>query len=381
MEGMELSKIKVLEYLSTHRGSVDQKELKALQITDLSSVLRELLEQSQIKVSSTGDSVRVDLCAKAMSSNFALVLEEVGQCGTSGVDQATLATKLRMPKTEVAKALHSLVAQRFVQERRSFTNRAKKVYLLSSLEPSDVVTGGTLYCGEELDTNFVDGVRCLLVSYIYEEKIVTLTRIQEWIRSVMSGRSAAQNSDNAVARYCASPVSVVSDFSVRSPIPPSSAQRVMTAAASLPTKQISDEDVKRIVNSLVLDGVADTFTSQEGIPLYRLAVGKNVMRHFTVMKRPASMMLKEEANVKEEGTGRGGSRPTLDRQGEQMVPAPISEVSAGASPHDLRDIECDEWNYMPAMGFPCLSCPSLSACEEKGVVNPFKCPYIREWLQ
>lgn len=188
---LETDKTRLVEYLTQHEEAVSQKSLREhlrLNGEQFSAALRDLLEQNRVSIFRlpATNELMISLSTKGLSDNFARVLQEVRRCGSSGIDQATLADVLRMPRTEIAKALRALVSQRYIQEWRSFTNKAKKVYLLFHLEPSTQVTGGALYCGEELDVSLVDSLRSLIASFVYRKKVASLSEIQQFMESLMT---------------------------------------------------------------------------------------------------------------------------------------------------------------------------------------------------
>lgn len=185
---LETDKTRLVEYLTRQENAVSQKTLRehlGLSGEQFSAALRDLLEQNRVDIfrGSGSNELMVSLSTKGLSDNFARVLQEIRRSGSSGIDQAGLIEALRMPRTEITKALRALVSQRYIQERRSFTNRAKKVYLLFNLEPSTQVTGGSLYCGEELDVHLVDSLRSLIASFVYKKGVASLFEIQQFMRS------------------------------------------------------------------------------------------------------------------------------------------------------------------------------------------------------
>lgn len=403
----------IISYLIRQGKPVSHKILREQSKLDknrLSEVLGSLVSQNRVALINDGNDVLVKLANSGLSGNAQLVYQEVERGGSSGVDQASLSSKLRIPKAEVAKALHTLVDLRYIQERRSFTNKAKKIYLLVGVEPSDQVTGGAFYCGEELDVNFVDNLRCLIVSFVFQKSSVSMLDIQHFFKTVRDVSGHAASSSSSLHECASSPVSVVSSSTAEGlsfshptgPRSPSSFsteqtaqrrhQQVYAAASSLASKVISDSDVEKLTRSLVLDGVlVEKMGSgvHHGIVTYTIATGKNVMRHFSAMPRSHHQDMEdfgkgESIGAKRSRSLRSSSESTphetsamrllrhgLQRSG-RMVPAPISQCAAGA-------LDESDWSYMPAVGFPCLGCPQLHVCGAGSVVNPMECLYLEEW--
>lgn len=166
--------------------------------TRISEAVRGLIQAGKVTItkgttigSSSGNgegggqaAIYVSLAAGTdLGENAHLVYKAIHASGASGVDQQQLASRLRMPKSDILKALKSLTQQLKIKEERSFSNRAKKVYLLFHLQPSAQVTGGTLYCGEDLDTAFVDDLRQRIVFFVSRYRSVSLGQIESELLS------------------------------------------------------------------------------------------------------------------------------------------------------------------------------------------------------
>lgn len=139
--------------------------------------------------------IYVQLAKGDMSESFSLVYEAIRESGASGMDQQQLASRLRIPKSDILKALRSLTQSQRIQEQRSFTNRAKKIYLLFHLQPSAQVTGGTLYCGEDLDVALVDELRQRIVSFVSRFRTVGLRQIESFVEEQTTGGGTGLSPD------------------------------------------------------------------------------------------------------------------------------------------------------------------------------------------
>lgn len=395
----------------------------------IAAALRGLLEGRQVTLrrGSAGDTQTYLSLAHDLTESVSVVLDAIRASGTTGVDQVQLASKLRLAKTEVLKALHSLMAQKLIQERRSFTNRAKRIYLLYNLEPSAQVTGGTFYCGEELDVAYVDELRRRIVAFVSLKLSVSLDQIVRYLEEACGGGGGAFSESVMAATSLSSPITFInasgaSDFATVPPTTP------------LPNnKRLARRDVLLLTQTLVLDGVLDEVQPSERLEVqYQLSSGCNVMRHFTCQRKrsrapsanagnhsgsttapssssssggvttSSSVSAAADALVREALAGHFGStvaasasssssgdvveneESTQIRRRRQALltimaeeglwePAPISQPSAG---------EGNGWAYMPASGLPCLGCPQLAMCSTsgKGIINPRQCAYLKEWL-
>jgi hypothetical protein len=146
----------------------------------LNSILRNLVSSQRIAFQRDHTGEYQIIAKSAMPEKLAVVLEALRGCGASGADVTMIATKTKMIKTEVAKALSQLTAQGAIRDTRSVTNRAKKVYVLAEFEQSVEVTGGTFYNEKrELDTEFINKVRNDIVALIRDRlKVATLADLK-----------------------------------------------------------------------------------------------------------------------------------------------------------------------------------------------------------
>ncbi|KPI87528.1 hypothetical protein ABL78_3371 [Leptomonas seymouri] len=397
-------------------------------------VIRQLMEQNRVRLrrGTGGDNQIYISIVNNINESLSLVLDAVRASGESGIDQTQLLNKVRMPKTELGKALAALAAKNLIKEHRSFTNRAKRIYTLFHIDPSAHVTGGTMYCGEDLDTAFVDEWRRELVRFVSTRRMVGFDQLKRHVEAVQSASSGSTNSaaqmasgggaggGGSGASPMVPPVVTVIDSAytrpVSSPSNPTAATSSVSnntlnsgvagaANTSFTSKQLSEVDLRTLIQTLVLDGVLEMLVpdSQEEViaPQYQVACGQNAMRHFTVQARmrqrgpsavdgapPRQRTCHEGAEATARAAGASSAPQFLPdieydnvssamdvlRQASLWEPAPVSRPSAQEA--------VDGWSYMPAIGFPCLGCPLLGQCSVsgRGVVNPKSCAYLKDWL-
>ncbi|KAG5490420.1 hypothetical protein JKF63_00540 [Porcisia hertigi] len=456
---MSLSSSMTVEQRILHRLSTCAEEAipyerlkKELQLgtSGGEGAVRQLMEQNRVRLRrGTGADTQIYISiVNNINENLSLVLDAVRASGSTGIDQTQLLSKVRMPKTELGKALTALAAKNLIKEHRSFTNRAKRIYTLFNIDPSSHITGGAMYCGEEIDVAFVDEWRRELTRFVSTRRMVSFDQIKrhaEGVQSAGGGRvngsapPSAVYTSNHLHDTPTQPGSVPVVFTmINSTVQrpggggPSSSSGMMTSVGgnhSFVAKQLSEQDLRTLVNTLVLDGVLEMLvpatTEEVNTPQYQLACGQSVMRHFTAQTRrlrqrplspgmegPASQRGRHEndsasgsagylaaalssstsaahgaggygRDLGESGglfsniEGDGVCRSTMDalRQSSLWEPAPVSQPSA-------KDA-IDSWSYMPAVGFPCLGCPLLEQCSSscRGLVNPKSCAYLKDWLQ
>lgn len=364
-------------------SDVLQQELGA-DAKETASALRALLENRRVTLrrGGAGDTRTYLSLSNDLSENFSLVLDAIRASGCTGVDQAQLASKLRLPKSEILKAIHALLAQKHIQERRSFTNRAKRIYLLFHLKPSSQVTGGTLYCGEELDTPFVDELRRRMVALVTHKRSVSLAEMTKFLEEECAmGNAGGDGGD----RGGTSPHSTGPSFSASPFASPSNPIAFISSSGGsifpgvppnpIPTpmhsKRVLPRDVQVLLQSLVLDGVLDEVRDPGQVSQYQLTTGNNIMRHFTCQRKR-----QRGSDAMVPGSSHRQQLLALMHDVGLWEPAPVSQPTAGLS-------EAGGWSYMAGQGFPCLGCPMLATCtaSDKGLINPVQCSYLNEWLE
>lgn len=132
---------------------------------EVKEALRSLIEAQRLQVSMTVDKGHLlTLPRAAMTDGTQLVLAVIQDAGSNGIDAVSVGTRTKLPRAEVLKSLQALIASGAIKETRNFVNRAQKIYMLATLEPSDRVTGGSFFTNRVLDTEFIIAARDVIHS-------------------------------------------------------------------------------------------------------------------------------------------------------------------------------------------------------------------------
>jgi DNA-binding HxlR family transcriptional regulator len=198
----------------------------------LGETIRSLMETRRVAIHSV-EGERYISAVNHLAEGLAVVYDLIRSSGCEGVDQTTICSRAKLPKTEVTKALNQLIAQQRIKDIRCFSNKAKKLYILFELEPSEAVTGGTFYNdARDIDVSFVDNMRSKIVGFIGSKKIASLPQVEAFIEMQHLG------------------------------------------------KAVSSREIRQVVATLEMDGIVDIVCqSGETSHLLQLAQGKNVTRH------------------------------------------------------------------------------------------------------
>ncbi|CUG94078.1 RNA polymerase III Rpc34 subunit, putative [Bodo saltans] len=198
----------------------------------LGETIRTLMESRRVAIHSV-EGERYISAVNHLAEGLAVVYDLIRSSGCEGVDQTTICSRAKLPKTEVTKALNQLIAQQRIKDIRCFTNKAKKLYILFELEPSEAVTGGTFYNdARDIDVAFVDNMRSKIVGFIGSKKIASISQVEAFIEMQHLGKS------------------------------------------------VSFREIRQVVATLEMDGIVDVVCQPgESSDLLQLAQGKNVTRH------------------------------------------------------------------------------------------------------
>lgn len=205
MEGLSDLELSILTIVAAGSAegvrfsTIKQQVAHTAELAKVTDAIRGLLSASKIQMKRTdadGEYI-VTLKKSLMPENFAIVLDVVRSAGAAGIDAATLAAKTKLVKSEVVKALNQLTQQGYVKDTRCFTNKAKKLYILSDIEPSTQVTGGTFYTEErDIDVALVDQARAKIVHLVKaKESLSTLQIKQELDSAGLSKRLSVREVD------------------------------------------------------------------------------------------------------------------------------------------------------------------------------------------
>lgn len=210
-----------------------QRDFRDVEPKLLSDAIRALVESRRASIQQV-DGERYICVVNNLAEGLAVIFDLIRASGCEGIDQTTLCSKAKLSKSEVTKALNQLLTQQRIKDIRCFSNKAKKLYMLFELEPSELVTGGAFYNEQrDIDVGFVDSLRGRITAFVSLKKIVTLAQICQMI------------------------------------------------ATEMPLKTLSHKEVSELVGTLEMDGVIECIHSQQprSQQHFQLASGQNVTRH------------------------------------------------------------------------------------------------------
>lgn len=166
-----------------------QRDLRDVEPKILVEAMRSLVASRKVSISQV-DGERVISMANNLAEGLAVVFDLIRSSGCEGIDQVTICAKAKLPKTEVTKALTQLQNQQRIKDIRCFSNKAKKLYMLAELEPSEAVTGGAFYNEQrDIDVPFVDDLRGRIVAFVTSMTSASMSQIAQMIQLNMTGKT------------------------------------------------------------------------------------------------------------------------------------------------------------------------------------------------
>lgn len=156
-----------------HRGMMDdsaklyqQSELQHMSGSPtpqaLMKIVQELINAKMVKLLQQGGTLAFQVVSleeaskvQSLSADEAMVYSYVEAAGREGIWTKTIRAKTNLHQQVVARCLKTLEGHRYIKTVKSVKYPTRKIYMLSSLEPSIEVTGGPWFSESEMDTVFI----------------------------------------------------------------------------------------------------------------------------------------------------------------------------------------------------------------------------------
>eukprot|EP00842_Homolaphlyctis_polyrhiza_P005584 jgi/Hompol1/6026/HPOL_002352-RA len=149
-------------------------ELPSRNSAQLAEVLNTLVKKNLVEFMTLGTTLQVRaLSSDEFTKQSSLTEDEnkvyqwIRQSQTKGTWIKDIKTKSGMHAQVVTQTIKNLEKRGLIKSVKSVKHPTKKLYMLSELEPSTEVTGGTWYTDQELDVEFIDQMSEQLRKYIY----------------------------------------------------------------------------------------------------------------------------------------------------------------------------------------------------------------------
>lgn len=232
----------MLEYIKKNENGVTEQMLTSnfqiLNKTEIANILNILLQQNQIEIVKDGNTIYYKAIVNKSVGYEALILNLIGQGGSSGLWLRDIKSKTNIPHNLVLKILKTLEDTRKIKSIKSVKNN-RKTYVLYDIKPDEDVSGGVWFSNNDVDLVFVNKLMDIIFRFIYkQESPYFLNKI-----------------DNLVK------LKSIREFILNSKIS---------------EVELSMEDVNTLIDCLVFDGRIEKIETADGISLR--ALNENYMK-------------------------------------------------------------------------------------------------------
>lgn len=171
-----------MEFISSNENGVTEEMLTAkfpnLKKSEIAETLNLLLKQNQIEIQHSGNSLIYKSVHNKNNSYENLVLNLIGQSGTSGLWLKDIKTKTNIPHNLVLKILRVLEETRKIKSIKSVKNN-RKTYILYDTKPDEDISGGVWFNNNDVDLVFVNKLMEIIRQFSKrQESSFALTKIE-----------------------------------------------------------------------------------------------------------------------------------------------------------------------------------------------------------
>ena len=279
--------------------------------------------------------------AKA-KQDIILIYDCVESFHTSGIWKRNIAVRTGLHDNVVTKGLKKLIGKGLVKEINSAKAVAKRIYMLSFLEPDEENTGGRFFTEGEIDMGMIEGLSRFVMAEIQERSWVEQpgpVTVQKEAKSKKRKADEMEAIDAADRPEYDTPKG--SNGRALVPQPPgysgyptvADVDKIIQDAGILKDVELTKADVRQLLTKLELDG-----------RLERMRIKSNTFGYRTVRQFYSRS----------------------DRGEDWYGP-----------------LDPDPHGFGPGNGFtqtPCGRCPVFKNCKPGGMVSPETCVYMAEWL-
>ncbi|TGO54278.1 hypothetical protein BOTNAR_0272g00040 [Botryotinia narcissicola] len=276
---------------------------------------------------------------RSLSSEQEIVYALNEKAGQEGIWTKTIKARSNLHDAVFRTALKHLETKHLISEMKSVEARNRKMYIKSSLQPSDRATGGAWYTDNELEEEFITQISHILFDHIhrksfYKSSSASLRRPKKVMGKKMSTDEAKALRDKTLGSQVK-----IEDVTEDDAI--DGARRHYDALLPMPPGYQGYPTLNELTSFIENSGAtAMTLTAQDIQQLLDILIFDNKIER--VLAGPEGVCYRAV---------RKGFR-------EEQEGGPFSA---------LTDV-------------PCGHCPVADLCEEGGPVEPSTCEYFKKWL-
>lgn len=273
---------------------------------------------------------------KGLSAEQAMVFGFVDDAGAEGIWSKTIKNKSGLHDSILRQAIKALETKRLISDMKSVQHPTRKMYIKTSIQPSDAATGGAWFTDGELDESFIEAICEALFNFIW-------------------AKSFYQSSAGKVRK------------SSKKPANRKSAQEIKATRdeALEPQVALEDDNSEQRARQNKIDALLPLPPGYQGYPtLLELTRFVDNIKITDVALTQVDIQQLIDILI-------------WDNKIEEVIAGP-----QGISYRALRKT-AEEMEEGPKNGFtaaPCGQCPVFDLCEEGGPVAPSNCEYFKRWL-
>ena len=272
-----------------------------------------------------------------------LVYGLIDEAGDDGIWSKTIKTRSNLHDAVFLSAIKHLESKSMISDMKSVENPTRKMYIKSSIRPSDRATGGPWYSDGELDEEFIS---------------TTMTVLYEHIKKKTFYHSSSSSSS-----------------SFKSKLPKK-------------VKKMSTEEAKALRDKSLGPPLKEEFRPED-LEEERAARRRRVDRYLPMPAGYQAYPTLDELTVYVENS-QFTSQTLSASEVEQLLEimcydGRIEKVVAGPESLAYRalrtSLKTEDRLRNVLTEAPCGRCPVFDLCEEGGPVGPSNCEYFNDWLE
>jgi len=137
---------------------------------------------------------------KELSKEERFVLQRISEAGCKGVWTKDIKHSSGLQTQTLTRIYKSLESRNLIKPVKSYSQKSKKLYMLSSLEPSPSLTGGPWYTEHEFDHSFIQELRNFTLLYVRKnfsqnQRATTAKEVSEVVRQSGISRIDLKSND------------------------------------------------------------------------------------------------------------------------------------------------------------------------------------------
>ena len=277
------------------------------------------------------------------TQDFVMIYDCVESFNNAGIWKRNIVARTGIHENVVTKELKKLISRGLVKEINSAKSVAKRIYMLSHLDPDEENTGGRFFTEGELDMGMVEGLSRYVMMEIQKRSWVELPGPATSKKDPKGKRRKTADAQNESGIEGERPRHRATKGQVLVPHPPgflgyptvSEMTKVIEDGGILKDVILNKGDVKQLLTKLEYEG------KLEQMKMRNNTVGYRAVRHF--WDRPEH--------------GQGGINGPVN-----------SDARLPSAGHGFSDT-------------PCGRCPVMNICTPGGEVSPETCQYMDLWFE